>query len=480
MIKKILIFLALFYCLNSFATTWYVRPVAGGPYGSDNGTSYANAWDGFAAVVWGVSGVNTGDTLKVCGSFVTADFDGGGLAMLSVDQSGVTIDGDCSADGGSTLATLTGDGSRDHGVYCETSTTCPSQTWKNISVTNFDTRGFYVRNSLSTSGVINWVGDNLTCTDMLGSSSTQCFSGFGDGGTLTDAYAARVQDDAFNWQGPNFTLDRWTAIYPGYQQSGNFGDCVQVVNAGDNAIIRNGYCDKTNLASKQCIIIGDPATGDNAEISDNVCITLETGNEAFANKTIYSVVPNTKILRNYVVGGYYGIYAVGASATIIGNVVNNAELRGIDLVSTVTSGTHLVANNTVSGSQSCIVANGGASVTTNAYNNIAANCSVNGFNKGGSSTLVQSNNLCGQSVTTCNNGFGGVSGINNADWVGGNTPTSATGFRLNGSSALRRAGLDLNLGNIQDKGNRAFAHPPSIGAWETASGDIASTRTNRD
>jgi uncharacterized metal-binding protein len=64
-------------------------------------------------------------------------------------------------------------------------------------------------------------------------------------------------------------------------------------------------------------------------------------------------------------------------------------------------------------------------------------------------------------------------------FVGKNTSSTVSGFKLSGNSLLRRAGTDLNLGNIQDYSNRAFSHPPSIGAYEAASGDEASTRTNR-
>lgn len=60
---------------------------------------------------------------------------------------------------------------------------------------------------------------------------------------------------------------------------------------------------------------------------------------------------------------------------------------------------------------------------------------------------------------------------------GGAAPTSSEGFRLLSGSLARRVGTHLNIGNIQDHGNRAFSQPPSIGAWEAASGDIATTRT---
>ena len=55
-------------------------------------------------------------------------------------------------------------------------------------------------------------------------------------------------------------------------------------------------------------------------------------------------------------------------------------------------------------------------------------------------------------------------------------PTSTAGFRLSTDSANRRVGRDLNIGNVQDHGNRAFLHPPSIGAWEVADEDAATAR----
>jgi len=50
-------------------TDWYVRP-AGGTYGAENGTSYADAWDGLVNVVWGTSGVMASDTLWICGMHI--------------------------------------------------------------------------------------------------------------------------------------------------------------------------------------------------------------------------------------------------------------------------------------------------------------------------------------------------------------------------------------------------------------------------
>lgn len=62
-------------------------------------------------------------------------------------------------------------------------------------------------------------------------------------------------------------------------------------------------------------------------------------------------------------------------------------------------------------------------------------------------------------------------------WEGGTSPTTTAGFKPKVGSTMRRAGRDLNLGNIQDAGNRAFLHPPSIGAWEAGDEDAAAART---
>jgi hypothetical protein len=52
------------WLLTYAGTPWYVRP-AGTTYGSANGTSYADAWAGFAAIQW--ASVQPGDTVYVAG-----------------------------------------------------------------------------------------------------------------------------------------------------------------------------------------------------------------------------------------------------------------------------------------------------------------------------------------------------------------------------------------------------------------------------
>ena len=71
-----------------WTTDWYVRP-AGGNYGTEDGTSYENAWDGFSNIDW--SSIQPGDTLWLDGSATYKE-------KLTIGASGtsgayITIDG---------------------------------------------------------------------------------------------------------------------------------------------------------------------------------------------------------------------------------------------------------------------------------------------------------------------------------------------------------------------------------------------------
>lgn len=110
------IFLILLLCNPSNGSTWYVRPLifttwsgdypvpTAGVYGDQDGTSYADAWNGLHSVVWGVSGVNTGDTLYICGTNIARyiAYDGPNVTSYKIPliQSGVTLRGDYPGDSG--------------------------------------------------------------------------------------------------------------------------------------------------------------------------------------------------------------------------------------------------------------------------------------------------------------------------------------------------------------------------------------------
>ena len=98
--------------------TWYVRPqAAAGVYGHEDGSSYANAFngltvadrDGKAGLVWGPGGIEAGDTLYICGNHwlqisQPADSFFHGRIAIPVqgqsDKSPITIRGDAPAETG--------------------------------------------------------------------------------------------------------------------------------------------------------------------------------------------------------------------------------------------------------------------------------------------------------------------------------------------------------------------------------------------
>jgi len=100
--KIVVLLLGLFFLMPGlFARDWYVRP-AGGNYGSENGTSYANAWDGLKNVKWGTGGVQPGDTLYVCGLHLADSFQAQSISVISGtgENARVTIRGDYPGDPG--------------------------------------------------------------------------------------------------------------------------------------------------------------------------------------------------------------------------------------------------------------------------------------------------------------------------------------------------------------------------------------------
>ncbi len=73
-------------------TTWYARSHWDGPYGTGDGSSYANAFQGVFNVKWGAGGVSAGDTLYICGIHTRL--------YLNIQADGapgapITIDGNC-------------------------------------------------------------------------------------------------------------------------------------------------------------------------------------------------------------------------------------------------------------------------------------------------------------------------------------------------------------------------------------------------
>lgn len=452
-------------------TVWFVRPL-GGSYGSENGTSYANAWDGTVSVLYDVSHVTTGDTLIACGEF--AEQDGSTGAVISIEAPGAKVTGNCTAYGGPAKAVLNGSGTLNYGMLCYTAAQCLGQTWSDFTIKNFITRGLYIRNDLSDTVPVNFAAHDIDISDILGTDvGPQAIAGWGSNWRLYNITTMRSSDDSVHWQGDGGLVEENTFYYPAYNVTTDVGDCVQVIAQADNTIIRRNKCYHTNSSTKQCWIItgdeslttGDPlgGTDDNAEISNNECYyPTVAGGISTITKPIYSSVPNTKIFGNFVIGGYFGIYLMGAGSSAIGNVLVGQINRGIDTVDTTTTGTKTVANNTVIGAAVEAFHIGGNGSSVNVWNNVAAASAI-GFKKNATPTVTQSNNVGANNTTDSAGSFGSVTAVTNPGFVGGLSPATPEGACLKPDSPLLGAGTFI-APYMFGYGKESLANPPPIGA----------------
>ncbi len=127
---------------TAFAATWYVRPATTtATYGTEDGTSYANAWNGFSNIKQGTGGVMPGDTLFLDGS---ATYDEN-LTWNTSGSSGspITIDG--SYGGGS--ATIDGQGTTTIGITENGNYV----TLSHLKIINCTSSGVYVNSNATTS-----------------------------------------------------------------------------------------------------------------------------------------------------------------------------------------------------------------------------------------------------------------------------------------------------------------------------------------
>jgi hypothetical protein len=181
-INRALIVLGLLFGIEAScgAATWFVRPGVytnmnkttampnpeAGVYGAQNGTDYANAWNGLTSIVWGPRGVSSNDTLYVCGTHIYSItlWIGNCNAQAAdlIRSSYVTIRGDWPGDPGTLFGgavdlyhqTNAFSGPDANGVYWERSAVSPV---------------FYIQNINGTTNIIRLKYRNTTTwTDGLG------------------------------------------------------------------------------------------------------------------------------------------------------------------------------------------------------------------------------------------------------------------------------------------------------------------------
>jgi hypothetical protein len=475
---------------QAWGATWYVRPIAG-EYGTEDGTSLANAFDGFGDMAGSYASIAAGDTVCYAtdtqgAGFVVADAQSNPTHLHFFNDSGsagnpITLDGDCDGDGVKT--TIDAGGTIERVMQIADNN---NLTIKNLDIRNGTRRGMLLYNVATDAtdrGAL--IVDSVYVGNIEGGATPIGIDVRGLGVTVRNSTIEDIGEDGIFHKGPNSVITGNTLRR--VSTEGTNGDCIQLSDAYLNFVMTGNYCDHTNVASKQCFIASVPTDAGYGVMSDNTCLRpAAEGTSATYGIYVETASGNSTILRNYYKGGRTAIQYLGAgTADIRGNVSivldSDAPTAARCISLGATSGQTDVENNSCSGGYDGIVSDSAtvAVIRNNAVANVTNDCidkkagDTESYNK----CAAYGGDLVSNDGTTTTPGTSTAAAV--MGWVGGTAPTTSAGFKLASGSALRRAGADGNIGNIQDSGNRAFLHPPSIGAWEAASGDAAAARTAR-
>lgn len=472
--------LAVCFSLPAWGATWYVRP-ASGEYGAEDGISYATAFDGTADIVWGVSGVNAGDTLCIDGTFVGASESDVSGITLRVDQSGtagnlVTIDGDCDGDG--VKAEL--DGNNEVGIAIRTAIVGTSRTtylrvenivmrqYTNKAVVNYNVTGDATADA-------NQIWDGIEIYDNGdGSAADNCFDSRGRYVTLSNSYISGCDEDAVYHQGKYFRSVGLTVR--DFSRVNSNGDGLQLAGEFDGYHVSRFDCEH-GRDTKQCFIASVAAdTGANGVLED---FSARCMPGATVTNCVFVTGAGAKIRRGYISGGNYGL-AIEGSATstnmqIESIIQRGATIDGIGVFTTAGSGNairNVVAHG--NGRHGIFLATTAAGTVTNSVATANVSCGINRADAGQTESYNDAHdngdNFCSGSVgTTAGTGSFSL----DPQFVGGANPTSPTGFRLKYESTLRTGGTCyLSTGcAAPDFAGRRHRNPPAIGAWAVGEGD---------
>lgn len=484
---------------RAWAVDWYVCPDSQGEYGLEDGTSLANCFDGNADIGW--ASINAGDTLYMCGDWLPAD------ARITVADSGsagsyITISGNASACGRSTNSTisrsgLTGASGR---AIAASNTAATRQYIKIADLAISDCSDYCILWDFSTTGALTddtalWV-DNVSLSN--GGTAALLFHR-GQNLTVTNSNFDYCSQDCIFNRGKNVTITGSTFDHISWADTG--GDGMQLDGTTDGGvtpqadtgayIITGNTIDHTDVDVKYGMLIGPASgTGSVVTVTDNIVYGyLDGGNVSTSNEGILVEANDNattiRIERNYVYGGRFGISLTGFSAGVVfttrarmvSNVVHGQNYRG--LFNNANVDDIDVFNNTIYGADNAGYYNGFAGTPdVRFHNNILYGNGDGAFFVTAPSTRTHNN----YRSNTTNISASGVSQATTTgdittdpQLVGGPNPSTLAGFRQSAASPVRGAGT--LLGPYQDVGNRAFKAPISMGAWEAASGDAATTRT---
>lgn len=499
---------------SAAAENWFIRPQSVCPV-EGNGLAYncaatpgaAGAFNTFFHTdLWtATTGVDDGDTFYICGELgvperrnATAeiDFNGSGSA-----GSVITLDGDCTAFGGTAMATLSGDAALDfstdsttnYGILIDNAAE-EYITIKNIKFRRFDNnlqlgntasstthRGLVLNNIISeyafaqcmniapTAGIIT----NMTVRD-CGEDGTYVYDGSADFSSLTVT---------------GFTCERVD------QKLGGIADCFKVERADDtNSFITlsDFYMYKTGL-NKSALLLnvggvctvfdgeleGAPTGQDSSGISIDGCgsgniwgIKIHGFERAGISRNSGLGAQTTGTLNIFAIEAYDNADSIQLNGTHSGSfVIANNSLsstgKGIEQQSAFSPGSITIVNNAISttGDYSMHVSSA-ASLVTHTYS--------------GNRYLSNATFLWDGNPEASYASWAAASGETSSSVISSMGFVSDTDLRTVGNSVLRRTGVmvpGLRACGFQDFRGRPAWCPPDIGAFQSSSGDPANTRT---
>lgn len=475
-----LILLVLF-ALPAWGATWFVRPVSQGEYGAEDGTSYANAYDGFADISY--AAVQPGDTIFACGNFGYADRQGVSN-FWQVDDAGtngspITLSGDCSAYGGPARSKIDGEGQVAHLIRTMANA---DLIIEGFELTGWTTRAITLYTNSTTEKTAekriivrdNWAHDGIDA-DGAGDST---IDGRGTDIQIVDNVIERVPGDGIFQNGARATIAGNRVVDVGTGSSVE-GDCIQLTEYVDGGVVEDNYCDHRSADEKQCYIINGES-GDNGafRFAENKCDGFTTASTPGA--CAYLGSSGAWVAERNEMHGCdysYRIAEMGSLSRFSANLGFGAADDGILIGSAVTAAT--LTHNSIAGS-----GGPGISSATSGAGVVLRNNAVIGAGGPCLELLtgnVEAHNACyGSASEITVDGSPSTLAVSDvtADplFLGGHSPTTVDGFRLKSTSPLIGAGI---VGAKYDYDNTRCGNPSNIGAFCTTYQDTRSSYTTR-
>jgi hypothetical protein len=434
---KLIVLLSIPFLMGA---TWYVRP-SGGSYGSENGTSYANAWDGFTNINW--ASISADDTLYICGAHTTEVLTIGADGTL-INQ--LTVSGGCSGDAGS--------------ISNSNPPITPIATRKYIDLKDISL------SSNSSSRVLT-VGSNGT--DLTPTTKVRLFNvsinGAGGGSTCL----RYISTDGIIYGGTYINC-----VHGGLQAFNSPGIEIAHLTLGNNGTSGTGNFD--------AIGVDDGCYG--PIVHDNyIYSTLGSGGSGIDMQNSFTSTTNGRIFRNLVVNGEgSGITAGGNESNIVyDNIASNNAGQNFNSHSSSASILQKFYNNTSTGSTLYNLKVGftaDSAQMVEANNNIfsATASQSEVFLNNPATVFTESNNLYLSTASNFQTYDAGVVNHTKAEWTGLGYLTNAvfadpkfTGsadFHLQQSSPAINAGTYLPEVSTDYDGNPRVGIT-DIGAFES-------------